>query len=98
MKYTPSGGKIDIRIDRKNDLAVWSIRDTGIGIPTTERGKLFEKFYRAGNVLAVETEGTGLGSIWFASSSRGSRQSVRLEEGVGSTFLFTLPISDQRST
>lgn len=100
MKYTPSGGKIDIRIDRKNDSLVWSIQDTGIGIPRAERGKLFEKFYRAGNVLAVETEGTGLGLylVRLIVEKFGGRVWCDSEEGVGSTFLFTLPISDQRST
>jgi len=96
LKYTPSGGDISIRIERDNGrTARWTITDSGIGIPNTALGRLFEKFYRAENVHTVETEGTGLGlylvrliierlagDVWCES-----------EEGEGSAFIFTLPIS-----
>jgi signal transduction histidine kinase len=93
VKYTPAGGKIDIRISAEQDSARWEISDTGIGIPKEDQENLFEKYYRASNVLEVETEGTGLGlylvrliveqfggSIWCES-----------EKGAGSKFIFTLP-------
>jgi signal transduction histidine kinase len=97
VKYTPSGGDLSIRIERDADRrARWTITDSGIGIPKSALGRLFEKFYRADNVHTVETEGTGLGlylvrliierlagEIWCES-----------EEGRGSMFIFTLPISE----
>src|SRR5262249_23904151 len=47
LKYTPSGGEIAIRIDRDDRrTARWTITDSGIGIPKTALGRLFEKFYR----------------------------------------------------
>ena len=61
IKYTPSGGKINIDLSQRNGLIRWSIRDTGIGIPNRAQSQLFEKFFRADNVFAIETEGTGLG-------------------------------------
>jgi PAS domain S-box-containing protein len=93
FKYTPAEGKIAIQLKHETDRILWLIRDNGIGIPRSDLGKLFDKFYRAGNAVSVETEGTGLGlylvrliverfegKVWCES-----------EEGVGSTFLFTLP-------
>lgn len=48
-------------MERDGALARWSITDSGIGIPKAAQARLFEKFYRADNVTAIETEGTGLG-------------------------------------
>jgi signal transduction histidine kinase len=94
MKYTPRGGAIEIKIGQSGDRAVWSIKDTGIGIPKSDIEKLFEKFFRAGNVLAVETEGTGLGLylVRLIVERFGGRVWCESEEGVGSTFLFALPL------
>ena len=70
------------------------IRDTGIGIPKSDLSKLFEKFYRAGNAHAVETEGTGLGLylVRLIVEQFGGKVWCTSEEGVGSTFAFTLPL------
>lgn len=93
IKYTPEGGAIDVRIEPDGSGLRWSIRDSGIGIPLASQSRLFEKFYRAENVVTLETEGTGLGlylvrlimdqldgTVWYES-----------EEGAGATFFLTLP-------
>jgi PAS domain S-box-containing protein len=93
MKYTPAKGDIEIHITRENDGLRWEIRDSGIGIPKVDLGKLFQKFYRAGNAVAVETEGTGLGLylVRLIVDRFGGKVWCESEEGKGSTFTFTLP-------
>jgi signal transduction histidine kinase len=97
IKYTPSGGDITIRVARGGARTVrWTITDSGIGIPKTALGRLFEKFYRADNVHAVETEGTGLGLylVRLIIERLGGEVWCESEEGQGSAFIFTLPISE----
>jgi len=97
IKYTPAEGKIDICISSELNNARWEIRDTGIGVPKEDRGKLFEKFYRAENVLSVETEGTGLGLylVRLIVELFGGRVWYESEESIGSKFVFTLPAVSQ---
>jgi len=94
VKYTPSGGTIQIQIAHDGDRVMWSVKDTGIGIPRDEIGKLFGKFYRAGNALAVETEGTGLGLylVRLIVERLGGRVWCQSTEGAGSKFHFALPV------
>jgi len=97
IKYTPSGGDISIRIERDGaGTARWAITDSGIGIPKTALGRLFEKFYRADNVHTVETEGTGLGLylVRLIIERLAGEVWCESEEGRGSAFIFTLPISE----
>lgn len=93
VKYTPAGGTIDIGIERDGAEVRWKIRDSGIGIPQACQARLFQKFYRADNVYAIETEGTGLGLYLvrlIAEHFRG-RVDCQSEEGAGSVFSITLP-------
>jgi len=94
MKYTPAKGQIAIDISRDQEYLRWQIKDSGIGIPKVDLGKLFQKFYRAGNAVAVETEGTGLGLylVRLIVERLGGKVWCESEEGAGSTFVFTLPI------
>jgi PAS domain S-box-containing protein len=93
MKYTPAKGEIQIHIAGEKDCLRWEIKDTGIGIPKADLGRLFQKFYRAGNAVAVETEGTGLGLylVRLIIERFGGKIWCESEEGIGSTFTFTLP-------
>lgn len=58
IRYTPAGGRVDLAAARRSDLIVLSIKDTGPGIPESERAHVFEPFYR---VLGSEEIGSGLG-------------------------------------
>lgn len=93
VKYTPPGGRIALRLGAGPDGVEWAITDSGIGIPKEAQRRLFEKFFRADNVLAVETEGTGLGLylVRLIVEKHGGRVWCESEEGRGSTFAFALP-------
>jgi len=95
LQYTPPGGTIAIAMGREGRLARWSITDSGIGIPEASRARLFEKFYRAENVTAIETEGTGLGLylVRLVMEQLGGQVTYVSKEGKGSTFVVTLPIA-----
>ena len=96
IKYTPAGGVISIALGREaGPTARWAIIDSGIGIPQSGLARLFEKFYRADNAHTVETEGTGLGLylVRLIVERLDGRVWCESEEGRGSTFIFTLPVS-----
>jgi len=96
IKYTPPGGEIAISLAVEDGgMARWAITDRGIGIPKASLARLFEKFYRADNAHTVETEGTGLGLylVRLIVEKLSGQVWCESEEGRGSTFIFTLPIS-----
>jgi signal transduction histidine kinase len=96
IRYTLPGGEIAIRMSREGSLVRWEIQDSGIGIPREAQRRLFEKFYRADNVSTIETEGTGLGLylVRLIVERLGGKVRCESAEGKGSTFLFTLPLSE----
>jgi len=95
IKYTPAGGAVVIRMELENGAVRWAIEDSGIGIPRASQARLFEKFFRADNVQMVETEGTGLGLyiVRLILEKFSGQVWCESEEGKGSTFIFTLPVS-----
>lgn len=96
IKYTPEGGAVEIALERDPDGLRWSVRDNGIGIPLSSQARLFEKFYRAENVGALETEGTGLGLylVRLIMEQLGGRVWCESEGNTGTTFHFTLPLAE----
>jgi len=61
MKYTLPGGEVTIIIERQGDYIEVRVKDTGVGIPKADIAKLFSKFFRATNVIHLQTDGSGLG-------------------------------------
>jgi signal transduction histidine kinase len=96
IKFTPSDGTVGV--SAANDRSGWvrvSIRDTGPGIPANEQEKIFEKFYQVTQDGGPKPKGTGLGLAISKSlvELHGGKIWVESEEGRGSTFSFTLPVS-----
>ncbi len=93
IKYTLPGGTVTASLRLDNDQVVGQVRDTGIGIPAEEQGRLFSEFFRARNAKALGLRGTGLGLVIVKRIVDGAGGSIRVEsqEGQGSTFIFNLP-------
>lgn len=92
--YTPQGGWVKVSI--KGTAKHYSIRvsDNGAGIPKNEMSSLFQKFFRAKNVVRLRVEGTGLGLYITASviEAHGGTIHVDSQENKGTTFTLTLPL------
>ncbi len=93
VKYTPDKGRVRVNISESKNKLLFSVSDTGYGIPANVQERIFSKFFRADNIKKIDTTGTGLGlymakkvveamggTIWFETT-----------ENKGTTFFFTLP-------
>jgi signal transduction histidine kinase len=94
IKYTPSGGQVTVCAKPKNGKLQVEVVDTGRGIPAEALPCIFDRFYRVSD-SEEEVEGTGLGLSIVKSivEKHGGQIWVESEEGTGSTFAFTVPIS-----
>jgi two-component system sensor histidine kinase VicK len=93
IKYSYDGSSVQIHLIAGPDYITISARDTGVGIPADQMDHLFSKFTRIANPRSVQAGGTGLG-LFIARNwveANGGRIWAESEEGVGSTFSFTLP-------
>jgi two-component system, OmpR family, phosphate regulon sensor histidine kinase PhoR len=95
IQYTRPGGSVGVSAGREGDWAVLVVRDTGIGIPSKDQGRVFERFYRVDRARSRETGGTGLGLsiVKHVAENHGGTVSVESALGEGSTFTVRLPIS-----
>jgi len=97
IKFTAAQGTITIAVAPMLEAgyAVFSISDTGIGIPASELQKLFSEFYRVDNEINQNVKGTGLGLVLAKNIVQAHRGKmwVQSKVGAGTTFFFTLPTS-----
>lgn len=94
MKYTLPGGKVTIVVERQGDYIEVKVTDTGVGIPKADIAKLFSKFFRAANVIHLQTDGSGLGLFIVKSiiMRHGGQIWVDSVEGKGTTFTVVVPV------
>ena len=99
IKYTPAGGTVTIAArlqgaDSDAARIVWTISDTGIGIPAAERHRLFRRFYRASTAVEHRIPGTGLGLVVCRTIVERHHGSITVSDhdGPGTTFTITLPV------
>jgi two-component system phosphate regulon sensor histidine kinase PhoR len=98
IRYTPDGGSIDIVWKQVAKEAVFSVTDTGFGIPSADIPRLTERFYRVDRSRSRDTGGTGLGLaiVKHVLQRHDATLEVKSEEGRGSTFSVRFPA--QRTT
>lgn len=93
IKYTPAGGVVIVRLARRGDKWVVTVKDTGVGIAESDFPKLFQQFSRINNPRSYSVTGTGVG-LYLAhhlTELHGGSISVSSVESKGSTFTVKLP-------
>ena len=96
VQYTPAGGEIRVTASADGNEVVFTVSDTGIGIPQSDQPRIFERFYRVDAARSREVGGTGLG-LSIAKhlvEAHGGRIWVDSEVGSGSQFHFAVPVFD----
>lgn len=96
VHYTsPKNGTVEVSLTQKSGKITMSVKDNGIGIPTEFKARIFQRFGRADNAVAVESQGTGLGLylIKMIVDAAGGTVTFRSKQTVGTTFFVTFPIS-----
>jgi signal transduction histidine kinase len=95
IKFTPTGGRVGIRVARAGDDAILAVSDTGLGIPVREQARLFERFYRTSSATEKAVQGTGLGLAISKAivEAHGGKIDFTSREGSGTTFRVSLPLT-----
>ncbi len=95
INYSPENTKVSVTSKLNSGLIEISVADQGIGIPESELGRIFERFYRVDPARSRATGGTGLGLsiVKHVALNHGGDVKVWSQEGVGSTFSILLPIA-----
>jgi signal transduction histidine kinase len=95
IKYTPEGGRVELRLRSEGKDAVIEVQDTGIGIAPEHQGRIFERFYRVDKARSREVGGTGLGLaiVRRVVMSHGGTIQIESTPGEGSTFRITFPLA-----
>jgi two-component system sensor histidine kinase SenX3 len=95
VKYSESGRVVTIETERSGDDVVVVVSDHGIGVPSRDLERIFERFYRVDQARSRDTGGTGLGLaiVRHVAQAHGGDVSVESVEGEGSTFRLRLPVA-----
>ena len=95
IKFTPEGGRITVRAEPGIDEVVFSVEDTGSGIPEEQRARLFDPFWQARRARRAGA-GLGLAIARGIVEAHGGRMHVESEVGKGTTRSFTVPATERR--
>jgi two-component system phosphate regulon sensor histidine kinase PhoR len=93
LQYTPAGGQIELKARSNGHDVIFTVTDTGIGIPESDLERIFERFYRVDAARSREAGGTGLGLAIARHivDAHGGRIWVESAIGQGSRFHFSIP-------
>jgi two-component system sensor histidine kinase SenX3 len=96
IKYSEDGQPVAVSAERDGDRVVITVHDEGIGIPSRDLERIFERFYRVDKARSRATGGTGLGLsiVRHVAQAHGGEVAVDSIEGQGSTFRFILPLAE----
>ena len=98
IKYSPDGGRVEVRVEKAGESVRFRVCDEGIGIPAEQQAHVFDRFHRLDPNMTRGVGGLGLGL--YISHELVQRMNGRIwvtsREGSGSTFTFELPVVDGR--
>lgn len=99
VRYTPPDGTVAVRVSTEGADVQLEVQDSGVGIPTRDLPRVFERFYRVDRARSRETGGTGLGLaiVRHVAENHGGSVTVTSEVGAGSTFTVLMPTTDPGS-
>ena len=97
IKFSSSGGKIEVGGDSDDDWVHLWVQDNGPGIPVSEHERIFDKFTRVEGTQLPKGFGLGLAYCRLAVQAHGGRIWVESESGKGARFTFTLPVAPETS-
>jgi two-component system sensor histidine kinase SenX3 len=92
VKYSPPGGKVWLRVIERDQRAILEVEDQGIGVPSSQLERIFERFYRLERATAGQGTGLGLAIVKHVAITHGGSVQVDSEEGRGSRFWLDLPV------
>jgi signal transduction histidine kinase len=98
IRYTPSRGKVDVRISIDEATARTEVADTGVGMTSDVKARIFEKFYRAPNAREIETHGLGLGLSLVEQMVAAHQGQIEVESELGRGSLFRIILSRATSS
>ena len=95
LKYSELGGNVELEVEDEGESVSVVVRDHGMGIPSRDLERIFERFYRVDRARSRTTGGTGLGLsiVRHVAQAHGGDVTVESREGEGSTFRFRLPLA-----
>src|SRR5438132_13423684 len=93
LKFTPAGGRVDLRAEKQGDEFVLLVKDTGMGISQKNLPHVFDRFWQADGSARRKYQGVGIGLALVKEFTeiQGGKVSVASEEGKGTTFTIRLP-------
>lgn len=99
LKFSHSDSSITIETTEKNEKIFVSVKDTGIGIPKDSIQKIWERFYKSDLSRGKDKKGTGLGLsiVKEIIQAHGENINCISTEGVGTEFIFTLPLAKEQA-
>jgi signal transduction histidine kinase len=94
VKYTGSGGRVTVSVEREGRQAIMLVRDTGTGISPSEQPRIWERLYRGDESRTERGLGLGLSLVRAVVQAHGGTVSVKSEVGSGSVFTVSLPLEE----
>jgi signal transduction histidine kinase len=93
VKFTPAGGRVEVKATAASNAVALSVSDTGVGIPADELPRLFDRFYRASSAVGSATPGTGLGLAISQAIAKAHDSTITVQSTLahGTTFRLLLP-------
>ena len=93
IKFTPAGGRVEMRAEREQDDLLLAVRDTGMGIPEEQLPFIFDRFWQADSSSQRKYQGVGIGLslVKDLAEIQGGTVAVESRVGIGTTFTLRLP-------